>query len=263
VRAQAEGTGASGLTPGPINGISNVTGPTAHLPAPSPETLYRLAAEQYEHIDSYIARLRRREQVNGTNKPEEILLFKFRKQPWSVYFKWLGSQGNGREVVYVKGQHGDQMHTLLAAGDIPFMPAGKRMALSPDSSLVRSASRHSLSEAGIGYIVQQFGEHVRAAATPGGPSFGTLKCLGYSSRQEYPAPLEYVEQVIHPRQEPLLPRGGRRIFGFDPTSHLPVLVITSDDAGNEAEFYGYDRIQYPVHLDDDDFNPEKLWAPKK
>jgi len=41
-------------------------------------------------MDSYIARLTRREQVNGKKQPEEIILFKFRQQPWSVYFKWLG-----------------------------------------------------------------------------------------------------------------------------------------------------------------------------
>jgi hypothetical protein len=223
-------------------------------------TLYRQASEHYASIDSYIARLRRREQVNGVNKPEELLLFKFRKQPWSIYFKWLGSVGSGREVVYVQGQYGNQMHTLLAAGDIPFMPAGKRMALSPDSTLVRSASRHSVHEAGIGYIIQQFGNHLTAAETRGDPRYGSLKYLGVASRPEYPSALAYVELSIIPRSEPLLPKGGRRFYGFDPANHFPVLVITQDDTGHEVEFYSYDRVQCPVHLDDDDFNPDKLWS---
>ena len=31
-----------------------------------------------------------------------------------------------------------------------------------------------------------------------------------------------------------------------------------DDGGQEVEYYWFDRIQYPVRLDDDDFNPDKL-----
>jgi hypothetical protein len=81
----------------------------------------REANETYSHIDSYIARLRRKEQINGKDKPEEIMLIKFRKQPWSVYFKWLGTEGAGREVVYVKGRNEDKIQTLLAAGDVPLM----------------------------------------------------------------------------------------------------------------------------------------------
>ena len=40
--------------------------------------LYRHAVDKYAPIDSYIARLTRREIVNGQKKPEEVMLFKFR-----------------------------------------------------------------------------------------------------------------------------------------------------------------------------------------
>src|SRR5262249_58892648 len=82
--------------------------------------LYRDAVMAYAKQGSYIARLRRRESVPGRAKPEEVLLFKFREQPWSVHFKWLGDEGKGREVVYVRGQGDDKLHILTAAGDIPF-----------------------------------------------------------------------------------------------------------------------------------------------
>ena len=59
--------------------------------------------------------MRRREQINGKDKPEEVMLFKFRKQPRSVYFKWIGPAGNGREAIWVDGQHESKLHTLLAA----------------------------------------------------------------------------------------------------------------------------------------------------
>ena len=57
------------------------------------------------------------------------------------------------EVLYVRGQHGDKLHILTAANDIPFTPAGRHMALAPDSILVRSASRYPITEAGIGNLL--------------------------------------------------------------------------------------------------------------
>jgi len=44
------------------------------------------ARDRYAAMDSYIVRLRRREQINGKDHAEEIMALKFRKQPWSVYW---------------------------------------------------------------------------------------------------------------------------------------------------------------------------------
>ena len=115
------------------------------------------ANDSYGKLDSYVARLTRREQINGKNKPEELMLFMFRKAPWSVHFKWLGTEGHDREVVYVNGQYESKIHTLLAAGDVPFMPAGKRMSLAPDSFLVKSAARYPITEAGMGASIDRIG----------------------------------------------------------------------------------------------------------
>jgi Protein of unknown function (DUF1571) len=213
--------------------------------------------ERYSSIDSYIARLRRQEQVNGRDKPEELLLFKFRKQPWSVYFKWLGPESAGREVVYVKGGYGNMIHTLLAAGDMPLVPAGKRMALAPDNIFVRSASRHAITEAGIGYLIDRFGTLVQSPA-PAGVSY-----LGRQSRSDVDVPLEAVEQIVRPGQEPQLPRGGRRLWMFNAEDGLPMILITTDHTGHQVEYYCYDRLQYPLHLDDSDFNPDQLWPSQR
>jgi hypothetical protein len=248
--------GAPPVPPGTSTTPAAPADPLADL-----QRLYQRAAQRYGGIDSYIARLRRREQVNGKDHPESLLLFKFRKQPYSVYFKWLSEPGRGREVVYVKGHYDGLIHTLLAAGDIPLMPAGKRSSLPPDNVFVRSASRHSITEAGIGHSIDAFGGLLSAIAH-GSRRPDTLKYLGPVQRPEFDAPLEAVEQTIVPGEEPPLPRGGSRSWFFDPESGLPVLLITRDHTGHEAEYYCYDRIQYPVRLDDDDFNPDRLWGVK-
>ena len=55
----------------------------------------------------------------------------------------------------------------------------------------------------------------------------------------------------------LLAKGGQRWWFFDATSGLPVLRITHDATG-EVEYYCHDHIQV-IRLDDDDFNPDRLW----
>jgi hypothetical protein len=224
--------------------------------------LHVLAADEYARIDSYIVRLTRREKINGRKRPAEIIQAAFRKEPWSVHFTWLDGEGKGREVVYVKGHHENKIHTLLAAGDMPFAPAGKRIALAPDSPLVRSASRRSITEAGIGNLISRFGALVEANER-GERRLGTLGYQGKQKRSEFKEPVECVEQIIPAGVEKDLPRGGRRWWMFDPLRRLPVLIITHDEHGEEVEYYCHDLFQYPVKLDDDDFNPSKLWGKRE
>src|SRR4051794_4489113 len=127
-----------------------VTVGTLQAPDPqTPKSLHAAAKERYDRVGSYIARLTRRETVKGERRPEEVILLMFREKPWSIHAKWLGEEGRGREGIYVKGQHDSKVHVRLAAGDVLFMPAGRRMALSPDGALLRAASTHTIAELGI------------------------------------------------------------------------------------------------------------------
>ena len=223
--------------------------------------LHDHAAKRYQTMDTYIMRLKRREVVGGKARPEELILVKFRQEPWSVYFKWIGPEAKGREVVHVKGQYDNRIHSLVAAGDVLLMPAGQRFSVAVDSAMVRSKSRYPITEAGLGTSIHRFGLLV-ATLEKGDKRQGTAKYLGLVKRTEFETPVEGVEQTVPPESDPLLPGGGRRWWFFDPTSAMPVLVITHDETGREVEYYCYDRILAPARLDDDDFNPDKLWKKK-
>jgi hypothetical protein len=210
----------------------------------------------YAQLDSYIARLTRREQINGKNMPEEVIKFMFRKQPWSLHFTWIGTEGHGREVVYVKGQYEGKIHTLLAAGDSVFMPAGKRMSLAPDSPLVMAKCRYPITEAGIGASIDRI-TAILAANERGDKTHGTLTDLGVQKRPDYEGTLRIIEHKFPPNAEPVMPNGGKRIYGFDTTSKLPVLLLCFDNKGQEVEYYRYDRIM-AVKLDNADFNPDNM-----
>ena len=245
----------------PQTSAPNVTNsPSASPPAETDpiRRLQRDAAAAYAKLPCYIARLRRREVVMGRAKPEEKLIFKFREQPYSVHFKWLSEEGKGREVIYVRGQFESKLHILTAANDIPFTPAGRRLSLAPDSMMVRAASKYPITEAGIGNMIARFGRLLDAVQ--GGGSGISVKYLGSVQRPEYTTPLEGVECSFPAGREPEISDGGKRLVYFDPATHFPVLSLTYDPSGHEVDFYCFDRFQLNVKLDDDDFNPDKLWA---
>lgn len=228
------------------------------MPSHSARQLIEQAATRCATLDSYIVRLTRREALKGKPGPEEIIAFSFRKKPFSVHLKWLGKTAQGREVIYVKDRFDNKIHTKVAAGDSLLLPAGAHLALSPDNPLVRAASRHPITDAGICRCVETL-VALLDAQEHGDRRKGTLTVLAPQRRPEYPQPLETVERLIPPGVEPELPRGGRRLMFFDPQCRLPMLVITYNDKDNEVEYYRYDRLMTPVNLDDDDFNPDKLW----
>jgi hypothetical protein len=220
--------------------------------------LHKQAADWYAGVDSYVVRLTRREEVGGKAQPQEVLAFRFRKQPWSVYLKWVGEEGKGREVVYVKGRYENKIHTKLAPGDPGAFLTGGRVALALDNPMVRSASRHAITDAGFGSCIDHLGA-VIDAQEKGDGRLGTVKVVGPMKRPEFAQAVPAVEHTLPSGLEADLPRGGRRLCFFDPDNHLPMLVITYDDQGKEVEYYHYDRLIAPAHLDDADFDPDKLW----
>ncbi len=228
----------------------------------------RLAGQRLAEMDSYQMRLRRREVVSGQQRPEEIVLCKIRKEPFSVYLKWVGPAGNKREAVYVQGQFDNAIHTLTAAGDIPFTLGGQHIKISPDSILVKNKSRYPITEAGIGPLVSRFDKLV-AAAEKGDSREGVAQVVGRVKRPEFDDDLLEVRQSLPPGADPNLPHGGQRRWFFSTVetagipAHLPVLLIANDETGKEVEYYCHDRFVLQLRLDDRDFNPDVLWAQGK
>jgi Protein of unknown function (DUF1571) len=223
--------------------------------------LARKVNERNVQLDNYVMRLRRREFVNGVNKPEEIILCKIRRTPFSVYMKWLGSEAKGREVTYVQGKYDNKLHTLLAEKDSFLMPAGKVMSFAVDSMLIKSNSRYTINNAGLGNLIERFNQ-LLDMNEKGDFRYGTLKYLGQIKRPEFEQKLETVLHVIPPKSDPLFPNGGKRLCFVDPELNLPVLVVAVDERDREVEYYCHDYFLIPGQLDDSDFDPAQ-WNSKK
>ena len=221
--------------PSPIRPAADRARPTAPdrpksaplAKAPTPRELYQAAQDRYARMGSYIARMRRREQVDGKLKPEEIITFKFRKAPWSVHLKWVGVEGKGREVVFVKGQYDGKLHTLLAAGDSFLFSAGKRMAFLPNNPLVLSASRHPITEAGIGASIDHLGDTL-AAVERGDKSLGGLTLVRSVKRRSSISRFPAWCIVSRLASIPACRRAATRTYFFDPELAMPTLLVTVD-----------------------------------
>ena len=223
----------------------------------------RRAAEKYQAMAGFECRLTRREMVNGRPMPQEELQYKFRRDPYSVHIKWVGLEGQGRELIYVDGRFDNKVQILTGKGEGLIVPSGMRVARLPTDKDVRSKSRHDIREPGMSMAVEWFGK-VTALMETDPSQAKRMKYLGVvKGRPERAGGLEGVEETIPAGWEPLLPKGGKRTTYFDPdpaspSFGLPVLISAFNEGGREVEYYFFDQLR-PTRPTDADFDPDRLW----
>jgi hypothetical protein len=220
--------------------------------------LYRLAAERMAATPAYIARFHRREQVDGKQRPEEMILFKYRSDPASIYMFWLGNEAKNRELVYSKGRFNDMLHVVPGVNDFSGLTTnGRRAIMRPDSAEGLGKERYPVCETGVAALIERFGRLVDAVER-GNNKVGSVKYLGPVKRPEFDSQVDAVMHTIPPGVDAGLPKGGQRIWYFDTTLRFPVLVITHDALGQEVEYYCFDRFLFPGRIQDEEFNPANL-----
>jgi hypothetical protein len=223
------------------------------------DQLHADAVAKFGEATSFVARLRRKETSFGRPKPEELILFKERKNPYGIHMKWIGDEARGREVLYVRGQYGDRLNIITAQGDVPFTAAGQRMSFARNNPLVRAANpNHDITDAGMSSYLRDLGDLYIAARDPN--SGVQVKTLGQVKRNEFPEPVEGVEIKLPPGRDPDVPKGGSRQIFYCMKTKLPVLYLLYDEIGREQNYNCYDRVQTDLPLDDHEFDPDKLWG---
>lgn len=251
---------AAGAQPNPAQPPST-SGPTAdNSNLAALKKLLQTASDKWKAVDTYEARMTRREVVNGTAGQTEEVLLQFRKEPMSVYMRNVGDAGKGREVLYNPSKFGDKMHIVTGAGD-GF--AGLKVTRTPDDPSVRARSRHTIREAGFGTTIGSFAALVAGMESGKLPADAT-KYVGIVKRPEYgELPLALVEQAVRPGAESLAGGGVRQWF-FDakpdsPSYGLPVLVILYEHPkAREIEYYCVKQFRGPAGLTDANFSPARL-----
>ncbi|MFO0964337.1 MAG: DUF1571 domain-containing protein [Gemmataceae bacterium] len=114
------------------------------------------ARKAYAGVRDYSATLVKRESL-ATNSEDNIIQFKFRQAPYSVYMRWLSpSKFKGQEVAYVHGQNRNKLR-VHAKGLLKGM-AGF-VSIDVDDARIRECTRHNIYEAGIGFLIEKTIKH--------------------------------------------------------------------------------------------------------
>lgn len=215
-----------------------------------------------ERLGDYRVRMRRRELLSNNKCHEDVVMLTIRAKPFAVHVKCLpGGENEGREILYVPGHAENQLQVLTGKGDIL---SGMRMDVSLNSEVVTANARRSLDQAGFGKVVERLTLALDRYLS-GQVKVSEFEPIGLQTRSESRAPMEVVVQRIPSGEEPLLPHGGTRYWHFNADAdalerHLPTLIITFNDRGQEVEYYNHDRLLPKITLEAQDFNADRLWS---
>jgi hypothetical protein len=224
--------------------------------------LAEAAAAKWAKVNTYECVVTRRELAPNNKMNDDVVLYRFRKEPMSVYLRNLDEANQPREIIYNSGE--DKIHAIVGKADatVLFKAGSKAPVVSPDFPMVKEKTRYSIREAGYGTPIARIASWV-AKAENGTIPPSALTYLGEVQRKEYPYPLLGVQLKLRPGDEPNMPNGGLRQWFFDPNPNSPsynwpVLIIATEPNGREVEYYLFEKFRLQVPLTDADFDPARL-----
>ncbi len=108
--------------------------------------LLQRGCQKLSAIPDYTATFVKRERIDGVLGENQVILLKVRREPFSVYMKWLKGGDKDRELLYVAGQHNGKMLVRVGGFKGRVLPALK---LDPNGSLAMKESRHPVTKIGL------------------------------------------------------------------------------------------------------------------
>jgi hypothetical protein len=222
----------------------------AASPLDEPLRLIAQAGEAYRGVRDYTCLFVKRERLRGQLQPENLMEMKVRTQPFSVYFHWASpATFAGQQACYVDGRNGGMMrvHSNGIAGVVGFV------TLDPRDPRAAQNSRHTITEAGIGNLIERFRQRWEVERRLNQTQIRVAQYL-YNQR-----PCTRVE-AIHPANTGQF-YAYRSVVYFDNGTHLPIRVEAYDwprpgapAGGDLLESYSYVNLRLNVGLSDRDFN---------
>jgi hypothetical protein len=233
---------AVAFTDSPLPTPSPPAPPPPPAVAPAPESgasgehlrLIGEARRAWAGVEDYTCVMVRRERVRGRLHPEETMLMKARREPFSVYFRWTAPrEAEKQEACYVAGRNGGKMRARGAG----MLGAFGFVSLDPNDARAREHSNNPITEAGVGRLVERLGREW-AAAQARLVSAGDADFDGRPCRR-----VEVAETSA----------GARVVVHFDSETHLPTRAEWYDgDELREAD--AYTKVRLNVGLKDGDFD---------
>ena len=214
---------------------------TPEMPLDQPLRLLAAAQQTYNQVQTYECLLISQERVNGNLLPEKVMQMTFRKNPLSVYMKWLAPKEDvGQEVCYVAGRNQNKMRVLS--------PKAKWLgwlSIDVNDPQVMQHSRHKITEAGFGNWLERYAVSWTAERTMGKTQVQVAE-YDYNKRR-----CTRVETIHTVRERTFYCY--RNVLYFDNETHLPIRMECYDwprqggpPEGELLECFSYVNINFNV-----------------
>jgi hypothetical protein len=121
-------------------------------PLKEPLALATKARAAFDKVKDYSCRMIKRERLQGELSPNHVIELKVRQEPFSVSMVWQEPKDlEGQEVVYVEGKNDGKMRVKPGGllGSVGFV------TLPINDPRTRKTSKHKITEAGIGNLIEQ------------------------------------------------------------------------------------------------------------
>ncbi len=218
-------------------------------PLDEPIRLAGRARAAYAKIKDYSCTMIKRERLQGELTPNHVITLKVRARPFSVSMVWQEPKDlEGQEVVYVAGKNDGKMRVRPGGllGSIGFL------SLAVDDPRVRKTSRHKVTAAGLGNLIEECARGWQVERTLkqtqvriGTFSFAKRRC----TRAELTHPTSLGGKFKH----------YRNVLYFDQETGLPIRVenyrwpAKVGDKPLLAEVYSYVNLRLNPALADEVF----------
>lgn len=225
--------------------------PNAESKLDYPLRLLSEAQQTYKQVRDYSCTLITQEQIKGKLLPEHVIDLRIRVQPFSVAMRFLApKEAVGREVYYVHGQNKNKMRVRESgvAGALGFI------SIDPNDPRVREHSRHTITEMGIGHLIQQLTNRFEQERRINKTDVRTAE-YEYNNRR-----CIRVEAIRLERNAAYYCY--RTVVYFDKENRLPIRIENYDwpraggsPSGDLLECFSYINVQFNRGLKDTMFNP--------
>ncbi len=130
-------------------------------PGRDPVAFLEKCLEHYDRtIHAYSLTMRKRERIDGTLHPLEVIEVHFQDRPHSVFFKWQQGARKAERVLYVEGKHDNKMLAKPAGAAGAFVSVAARAVDSPDA---RQSGRYPINEFGLKKAMERVLKHWKPA----------------------------------------------------------------------------------------------------
>jgi hypothetical protein len=210
-----------------------------------PEEWLREAEAAYSRVTSYTTVLHKQQRVAGRLLPEETILLKCRRTPFSMYMKWIGRLNKGSELLYVAGWNEDRVRAHRG-GILRFLTRN----LDPRDPRLMAGNLRPVTSAGIGYLLETVATNIRKAGRVGELTFsehGAETVYGRNTQ---------VLEVMFPKERAKDYIGYRFVINQDVESKILVRIRVYDRDDQLIENYGFENLDLNAPLADVEFDPK-------